>query len=529
MMRIRVDGQAQCVHNPLGVMNAILPANVREYFLFDGEKIDEFAKPESAAQVKRAIYLVLKLEIIERGRRHLETAAAEYRKELKQVSTGALRDLLEKDERLRAERAKADRDLKERRVEIASARRKIAEIDERLRALQESRALQLQRDQLEAELATREHELGDVIEQLRDQVAGGYVMVAAEEMARGLEVVDEKRARGEIPSGMREQFLDDLIERGVCICGRGFAEGSPEHKCLLKMREGTMPGSLQDDVLHTGAALRVLQEGIGALEASLRKMTTRRGELVDLIATLRAKLDDVTRQLKGLPLEEVTQLEKKRQDYRTDIDLLTMEVGRLVERIDSLTKEIDALEKEIAKARKDAKREVLLGTKLQLAQQAADTLGIIHGAYADDMRKRIEARTKEIFKRLVWKESHFQDITLSSDFDLEVIDRWGMRARPELSAGERQVLSLSFIAAMSGISEEEAPLVMDTPFGRLSSQPRASIAKYLPDLAHQLVLFVTDEELHGEARSNLEPRIGAEYRLEFDSTTSCTRILEVVS
>jgi hypothetical protein len=34
-----------------------------------------------------------------------------------------------------------------------------------------------------------------------------------------------------------------------------------------------------------------------------------------------------------------------------------------------------------------------------------------------------------------------------------------------------QVLSLSFITAMSRVSEEEAPLVMDTPFGRLSSHP----------------------------------------------------------
>ena len=68
---------------------------------------------------------------------------------------------------------------------------------------------------------------------------------------------------------------------------------------------------------------------------------------------------------------------------------------------------------------------------------------------------------------------------------------------------------------------------MDTPFGRLSSQHRESITQYLPDLTDQLVLFVTDEELRDQARVNLVPRIGAEYRLNFNSKTSCTAIEEI--
>ena len=45
---------------------------------------------------------------------------------------------------------------------------------------------------------------------------------------------------------------------------------------------------------------------------------------------------------------------------------------------------------------------------------------------------------------------------------------------------------------------------MDTPFGRLSSHHRNNITEHLPDLADQLVLFVTDEELRDQARQNLD-------------------------
>ena len=198
------------------------------------------------------------------------------------------------------------------------------------------------------------------------------------------------------------------------------------------------------------------------------------------------------------------------------------------------TKELRQLEKEIARANKEQSQQRLLAEKGELAQRAADAISDMHSVFADNMRQQLEVKTKEIFKQLIWKGSHFQDIQLSPEFHLEVIDRYGSPARPELSAGERQVLSLAFIAAMSEISkgdrtsggEEEMPLVIDTPFGRLSSHHRNAITTHLPNLTDQLVLFVTDEELREDAYENLKARIGAEYRLDFDQTTSCTTILE---
>ena len=80
---------------------------------------------------------------------------------------------------------------------------------------------------------------------------------------------------------------------------------------------------------------------------------------------------------------------------------------------------------------------------------------------------------------------------------------------------------------MAKVSEEEAPLIMDTPFGRLSTAHRANITARLPTIAEQLVLLVTDEELRDEALDNLRPFIGQEYTLDFDQATSCTFINKV--
>jgi DNA sulfur modification protein DndD len=527
MMRTRPDGNAEPVPNPIGTINSILPSNVRTYFLFDGEKIDNFAKPEAAKEVKRAVFLVLKLEVLENAKKHLETAAQDYRRELKSVSSGALRDLIERDEAARAESDKASKRRDELLQEVESAKRKISDIGQRLLEQQNAQVLQQQRERVERDLKQRRSELDAIVSSIRDTTTGAYAVAAQSAITSALQVLDEKRERGEIPSSIRKQFVQDLLARMSCICGRDFENGSSEHKRLQALVESSMPSSLEDDVFATSAALHTCNERTEHLLLDLDAAMKRRTELVEIINNLEAELDDVGRQLKGSPLEEISRLEKQRQDFLADIESYNGEIYSLAAQLTELSKETTNLEAEITQARKKEARERLLSDKLDLAQHAADAIGKVYEAFANEIRLKIEAKTKEIFKKLVWKDSHFQDVQVSPEFNLEVIDRWGMPARPELSAGERQVLSLSFITAMSRISEDEAPLIMDTPFGRLSSKPRNNITEHLPDLADQLVLFVTDEELRDEARKNLEPRIGAEYRLEFNTQTSCTEIVEV--
>ena len=223
--------------------------------------------------------------------------------------------------------------------------------------------------------------------------------------------------------------------------------------------KSTLPGSLEDDVLDTAAALRPFAERAQRLKGDLDKAMRRRAELLDIIKAIEEEIDDVSRKLRGSPQEEIKRLERQREEFRADIESNRLEQGNLDSRIESFGRELEELKKQIKTARKEKKEERLLTKKANLAQRASDAIDEIYQSFADDMRKRIESKTKEIFKLLIWKDSHFHDVSLGSDYNLEVTDRYGLPARPELSAGERQVLSLSFITAMSRVSEEEARAV----------------------------------------------------------------------
>ena len=527
MLRTGADGQSLRVANPIRTINTILPSNVRTYFFFDGEKIDNFARPEAAKEVKDAIYLIFKLEILDRAKRHLEETAKRNRSKLREYADDELKELIKDDEKARAEREKA----RERRGEIeeaiASAQKKIKDISARLREMENAKPLQQRRDDLKEFLQYRREELNKVTIQIRDLAAGGYFVTAYQAIEKALHILDVKRKRGEIPSNVRESFINDLIEQMKCICGRPVMDGSPEHSQLLVLLKSQLPGTLEDNVIDTYAGLQPFKERVEGHQQDLDRARQQRSSLIEEINSYEAELDEIQHQLKGSPREKVRKLEAQRAEFQADIDRYNLDKGGLEERIKTLSQQIEKLDKQISQAKKEESRAQSLEIKMDLAQKAADSIDDMYDRFADENRRNIETKTREIFKRLAWKENHFRDVLLDKNFNLEVIDRYGTSSRSEFSAGERQILSLSFITAMSRISDGKAPLVMDTPFGRLSSQHRNNITEHLPNLSEQLVLFVTDEELRGQARRNLEVRIGAEYRLNFDHDTSCTKIVEV--
>ena len=65
------------------------------HFFFDGEKIDNFTRPNRKTEVESAVRNVLKVEEIERGMRHLEDVASEYQRQVSKHASDKLKPLLE--------------------------------------------------------------------------------------------------------------------------------------------------------------------------------------------------------------------------------------------------------------------------------------------------------------------------------------------------------------------------------------------------------------------------------------------------
>lgn len=524
--RILKSGNSKTEFNPIGVMNSILPANVRPYFFFDGEKMDDLTKAGSK-DVEDAVRNIMRLPTIERAQEHLQGIAIEFRRELKKKGSPEIEKLISQEEGIRNNREKLMKRREELRENIRLGRQQIADMEEKLRGSEVAKELQKRRDTIQKLLEELEQRERDLIVDIQKFANRSYIAILGDVAQKALTIVDDKREKGEIPSGIREKFILDLIDKGICVCGRAFSMEDEAHQHLTALLRRSTSSKLENEVIRMAGALHSLSMNATNTLDSINNRNKDLGSTKETSARLYAELDDLKRQVIDTTIEEIIQLERQRMNFQRLLETSLAEQGRIEAEISILDKQIIDLQKQREAAEKKEKEISLLARKESLAQRAADAVAQIKEQFFEHTRLEIEKATKDVFSRLAWKQDHFQDVCLDQDFRMEVIDRWGTPTRKELSAGERQILSLSFIAAMSRLSNEEAPLVMDTPFGRLSGQHLKAVAENLPGLTPQLILFVTDREWDEASRTQLEPRTGFQYDLYFDEKAGCTEIKEI--
>lgn len=526
LRRVEASGNNEPVHNPDGYMNSILPSNVRPYFFFDGEKMDDLTKAGNK-EVESAVRNVMRVESLDRAETHLKRIAAEYRKGIKREGSAELQEIITKEERWRDEKDSAENRLGELQGEIGLARQHIEDLNQKLRGSEVTRSLQEKRDSSQRQLEREEKREKQILRSIQTTVNRSYPALMGEAIGKAVRLLDEKRERGEIPSGVREQLVKDLLENHDCICGRPFHDGDEAHEHLTSLLTRATSSKLEAVVGELTGRLRSVDGRVEEYRTSLNASMQERQQIKDSMEQASREMDDVERQLRNAPQEEIAGLERRRSKFQRDLEACLGEQGSLRARIDQIDSNLKDIDKRKRAAEDKEKKVALLVHKEKLAQDSADAVTRIKAEFFEEIRQRIEACTKDIFSKLVWKESQFQDVRIDEDFRLEVMDRWGTPTRNALAAGERQTLSLSFICAMAKVSGEDAPLVIDTPFSRLSKDTLSAVTKNLPDFAAQLILFVTDREWDETSRTNLEPRVGAQYDLDFDQTIGCTKIEEL--
>jgi DNA sulfur modification protein DndD len=82
---------------------------------------------------------------------------------------------------------------------------------------------------------------------------------------------------------------------------------------------------------------------------------------------------------------------------------------------------------------------------------------------------------------------------------------------PVPSAGEKELFALSLIHGLGRLSHRDAPLVIDTPLGRLDKAHRhAIVSKFMPSASHQVIVLSTDSEVDDDLYELLKPHLAGQ-------------------
>jgi len=244
------------------------------------------------------------------------------------------------------------------------------------------------------------------------------------------------------------------------------------------------------------------------------------------IARQKAVLKQVEQQLINVDEQEPFRLE-------TQIQNGLQEIGRLQGEQSSLEKQIVddlSLQSELDQRLASINREELntLSKRIGYIKCLLEIFEEAIQVYRDERREEVEKQASEIFRSLRLKQE-FSKLRINENFGLSIITKNGtvLDKAEWRSAGEEQIVALSLVGALNKCARTRAPVFMDAPFGRIDIAHGQKVLSYVPNMAEQVVIFVTDREYRKEDAVYVRDKIICEYNLQHKSEEAGSIITKI--
>jgi DNA sulfur modification protein DndD len=228
-------------------------------------------------------------------------------------------------------------------------------------------------------------------------------------------------------------------------------------------------------------------------------------------------LKKISQEIKQSNIENIKSWEEQRQKYSQEKDQLKVQIALRQRDIERRGNIIRARNSELVRElKKESKYESLLRL-LAFCDEGLTCAEEVKDSIMKKIKEEVEERASKQFLALIWKKETYKGLVIDDDYNISIPHISGREALGTLSAGERQVCALSFMAALNSVSGFKVPIIIDTPLGRISREPRKNIAENLPNYLKgtQVALLVTEEEYTPEVRKALSEKVGKTYVINF--------------
>jgi DNA sulfur modification protein DndD len=518
----RSDGSSEAVGAPQERIYSILPRGVSRFFFFNGERIEKLVKKGSYSEVQQDIKALLDLQQVERAIEHLPKVDRRLTADLKKHGGEKASEIQTAIDELREEEATSRDELRVLEGDLATLEEERESVTEFLRQHASAAPIQKQRDSVSKELsearATRD---AAILERSSLIASRGFLAFTDELATKTADMAAALYRKGTLPAPLKREFVDQLLNEGTCICGTPLVEHTEpwEHVKDWRQRAGlqaveTAWQQLSGQIAPiAGARL----EFRGSLETLVKRISVER----DRVGRLEESMSELDGQLKDSRLEDVQQLELKRLDLDKRIGFKRERVGSLKSSLERIQKEITHKTTERSRAQVTDELAAKARARSDLVQSVRRALEEILKIRSEDMRDRLDAGLKEVFGKITFKRYIPR---LSERFELTLYqDVNGVELPVPKSTGENQILSLSFVAAVSQLARQirkerraegdlpadagTYPIVMDAAFGSLDQNYQREVSRALAQMAPQLVVLVSKSQGLGDVVGELMPYV----------------------
>lgn len=511
-----------CVNDSIKVM---FPRELSNYFFFDGERWSDERKTN--AEIKNSISTLMGITPLVKMKEHLWNGNAKsviknleskitgigtnYDKIKKQIQDNE--DLIEKwtdNIRIAEENARQFRE----KVDIA---KNMLESNEKIEKYQKEYI------NLEKNILQEEKNLESIYaEIIKSFSKDAYKYFAAPLLEEVIELLKGVNLEGKDIPDITAATLDYLIEHGTCVCGNIIGEKEKEY--IEELRKLIPPN--------------VIGSYVGQYQSKLEEWKLETEDFVDelkkkaeLIEGTKAQIDDDMES--KVRLEKIIDgkinfsLERKKMNANKESE------SEELRKINQYKFFIEETEKKIRTLKSDLERETAHTAENRKIQQMIMYAKALYEMTSEMLKRREEPLMEElnvIIKEKFAEMFHEKEkyAQMGEDYRLHLFYYKMGNGEPieELALSEGEIIARNFVFIVSILelaqkkkmedrqNNQESdvlnlPLVLDGPFSKLGDVNTGLIAKVLPKVAEQVIVFMLDKDWEA---SGLEKYTLPEYR-----------------
>ena len=494
------------------IVGNIVNPRVKDYYLFDGETMDKLTRAgvSQRKEVSKGIRSLLRIDALEIAINAMERVTSNFAKDLSKAASVEYARVLHDVEKCKQEISKYSERIKEIDNEVCLAEEEIQKTDKELESYKEIKDLVLRRGQINESIARREKDRLAASQAISGMFERTAMLLIKLPLANVHEDIEQKRKRGELPAEIRRNLIERVLRQNLCICGRSVMEDTQALQSIESWKDKTSEEAIEDSTLRLWHDLGGICGRQSTNEQDAAGQLQLYGSAMNDIAEYENQLEEISASIGHSERNDASKLESVRSQL--DQRRINLLAERKVNESSLAAHKLHLDQLNMKKAEEEAKeaKKDEYTARVALSRQVTDALSFVHDKFTKEIRIKLEDLASSALSNILDSagQANMCKVRVKDDYSLEVLNKYGDPWLAEISAGQRQVLSIAFIAALAEAASNgkllEMPLFMDTPFGRLSSKHRENLMRLVPRKSAQWILLATDTEFRNEEAQILE-------------------------
>lgn len=480
----------------------VLSKELQDYFFFRGEGVKKLAEEEGSDKVKLGIRNIMKIDVYETLVSYLKDIKKEYIKELKEIASSTTTTLTTDIELLTSKKEKLETTISEIKHSLTTFNKKKTIIDDQLINIKAVEALVSEKQAFE-KLIKEQNERKSELENEEKLLIStrSYIALSSNLIQDTSEILKEKIRLG-LPSGIKNSFINRLIDEKKCICGTTFEE---QDKCFIELKnflnsnesESEIESILQDKlnvfISNNSNPKKSFIIKYKELKKSIEEINSKLVENENKIVELDKKIgEDMPDNYKELH-ENQKKLTDNIHEFGAKRIALEKDLVQIKDELHQKEKELSAIQFEDSEQQKFQDRVSFCDESIVYLQSKIDS-------DTDEIKLKLSKIMNDLFKDILHKD---REAVIDDNFQLKIKEYvHGTQINANKSDGEDQLVSLLFISSLVHLAKEFEnsssklggagiyPVVIDAPFSDLDPDYAEAISKVLKKMAPQVILLM---------------------------------------